>query len=265
VAQLNKYIKQYPEFEKSILPSLRRTIVKVNTIEPAMTDEQITRACTSNPKSLSCDQMMYAASLVKELKNKEMIYITAIETYPNCPEPYCNAGAVAIEKGNHKHAKHLLNQAIEIDDLLSEAYNNLGIIAIIENDYETASAMFKQAKDLGLNTSYNEGVVQINKGNYDKAIRLMTKDNPNCDYNVALAQTLDQRYTIAEETVKCLDENGKTLYLQAIIAARTKDVEKSLKHLAKAIKKDNKIKNIAKYDMEFASMQDTPEFVALVE
>jgi tetratricopeptide (TPR) repeat protein len=265
VAQLNKYIKQYPEFEKSILPSLRRTIVKVNTIEPAMTDEQITKACTSNPKSLSCDQMMYAASLVKELKNKEMIYITAIETYPNCPEPYCNAGAVAIEKGNHKHAKQLLNQAIEIDDLLSEAYNNLGIIAIIENDYETASAMFKQAKDMGLNTSYNEGVVQINKGNYDKAIRLMTKDNPNCDYNVALAQTLDQRYTIAEETVKCLDENGKTLYLQAIIAARTKDVEKSLKHLAKAIKKDNKIKNIAKYDMEFASMQDTPEFVALVE
>ena len=265
VAQLNKYIKQYPEFEKSILPSLRRTIVKVNTFEPSMTDEQITNACTSNPKSLSCDQMMYAASLVKELKNKEMIYITAIETYPNCPEPYCNAGAVAIEKGNHRHAKQLLNQAIEIDDLLSQAYNNLGIVAIIENDYETAAAMFKQAKELGLNTNYNDGVVEINKGNYDKAIRLMTKDNPNCDYNVALAQTLDKRYTIAEETVKCLDENGKTLYLQAIIAARTKDVEKSLKHLAKAIKKDNKIKNIAKNDMEFARLQDMPEFVALVE
>ena len=265
VAQLNKYIKQYPEFEKSILPSLRRTIVKVNTIEPSMTDEQITKACTSNPKSLSCDQMMYAASLVKELKNKEMIYITAIETYPNCPEPYCNAGAVAIEKGNHRHAKQLLNQAIEIDDLLSQAYNNLGVIAIIENDYETAAAMFKQAKELGLNTNYNDGVVEINKGNYDKAIRLMTKDNPNCDYNIALAQTLDKRYTIAEETVKCLDENGKTLYLQAIIAARTKDVEKSLKHLAKAIKKDNKIKNIAKHDMEFAYMQDTPEFIALIE
>ena len=265
VTQLNKYIKQYPEFEKSILPSLRRTIVKINTIEPTMTDEQITKVCTSNPKSLSCDQMMYAASLVKELKNKEMIYITAIETYPNCPEPYCNAGAVAIEKGNHKHAKQLLNQAIEIDDLLSEAYNNLGIIAIIENDYETASTMFKQAKELGLNTNYNDGVVQINKGNYDKAIRLMTKDNPNCDYNVALAQTLDKRYTIAEETIKCLEENGKTLYLQAIVAARTKDVEKSLKHLAKAIKKDSKIKNIAKHDLEFAYMQDTPEFIALVE
>lgn len=265
VVQLNKYIKQYPEFEKSILPSLRRTIVKVNTIEPTMTDEQITKACTSNPKSLSCNQMMYAASLVKELKNKEMIYITAIETYPNNAEPYCNAGAVAIEKGNHKHAKHLLNQAIEIDDLLSEAYNNLGIIAIIENDYESAASLFKQAKELGLNTNYNEGVVNIYKGNYDKAIKLMTKDNPNCDYNVALAQTLDKKYTIAEETVKCLEENGKTLYLQAVIAARTKDIEKSLKHLAKAIKKDNKIKNIAKNDMEFAKMHDMPEFVALIE
>ena len=125
--------------------------------------------------------------------------------------------------------------------------------------------MFKQAKELGLNTNYNEGVVNIYKGNYDKAIKLMTKDNPNCDYNVALAQTLDKKYTIAEETVKCLEENGKTLYLQAVIAARTKDIEKSLKHLAKAIKKDNKIKNIAKNDMEFANMHDMPEFVALIE
>ena len=265
VAQLNKYIKQHPEFEKSILPSLRRSIVKVNTIEPTMTDEQITKACMTNPKSLSCDQMMYAATIVKDLGNKEKIYITAIETYPNNAEPYCNAGVVAIKKGNIKHAKQLTKQAIEIDDLLAEAYNNLGIIAIFENDYETASKLFEQANDLGINTSYNEGVIQINKGNYDKAIKMMSKDNPNCDYNIALAQTLDKKYIIAEETVKCLEENGKTLYLQAVIAARTNDVEKSIKHLAKAIKKDSKMKKMAKNDMEFAYMQDYPEFVALVE
>ena len=265
VAQLNKYIKQYPELEKTILPSLRRSIVKVNTLEPMMSDEQITKMCTSNPKSLSCDQMMYAATIVKELNDKEKIYITAIETYPNNAEPYCNAGVIAIKKGNIRHAKQLTKQAIEINDLLAEAYNNLGIIAIIENDYMTAADLFEQAKDLGLNTSYNEGVVCINKGDYDKAIKLMTKDNPNCDYNVALAQTLDKRYIIAEETVKCLEENGKTLYLQAVIAARTNDIEKSLKHLAKAIKKDHKIKKMAKNDMEFAYMQDSPEFIALVE
>ena len=265
VAQLNKYIKQYPEFEKSILPSLRRSIVKVNTIEPSMSDEQITKMCTSNPKSLSCDQMMYAATLVKELNDKEKIYITAIETYPNNAEPYCNAGVVAIERGNIKHAKQLTKQAIEIDDLLAEAYNNLGIIAIFENDYETAAMLFDQANNLGLNTDYNKGVVHINKGDYKKAIKMMMKDNPDCDYNIALAQTLDKQYVIAEETVKCLEENGKTLYLQAVIAARTQDIDKSLKHLAKAIKKDSKIKKMAKHDMEFAYMQDSPEFVALVE
>ena len=265
VAQLNKYIKQYPEFENSILPSLRRTIVNVNTIEPSMTDEQITSACTNDPQSLTCNQMMYAATLVKELKNKEIIYLTAIETYPNHAEPYCNAGAIAIEKGNTKHAKQLLKQAVEIDDLLAEAYNNLGIVAIYENNYEAADAMFKKAKKLGINTDYNDGVVHIHKGNYDKAIKLMTKDNPNCDYNVALAQTLDKKYTIAEENVKCLEENGKTLYLHAIIASRTKDVEKSLKHLAKAIKKDSNIRNIAKYDMEFASLQNNPDFIALIQ
>lgn len=265
VAQLSKYIKQYPEFEKSILPSLRKTIVKVNTIEPKMTDEQITKACTQNPKSLTCDQMMYAATLVKDLNNKEKIYITAIETYPNHAEPYCNAGAVAIEKGHIKHAKQLTNQAIEIDDLLAEAYNNLGIIAIFENDYKSAEDMFKKARKMGLNTNYNDGVVQIHKGDYNKAIKMMTKDNANCDYNVALAQTLDKKYTIAEETVKCLEEDGKTLYLQAIIASRTNDVEKSLKHLNKAIKKDSKIKKMAKQDMEFAYLHDNPDFIALTE
>ena len=265
VAQLSKYIKQYPEFEKSILPSLRRSIVKVNTLEPTMSDDQITKMCTSNPKSLSCDQMMYAATLVKELNNKEKIYITAIETYPNCAEPYCNAGVIAIKKGNIKHAKQLCNHAIEIDDLLAEAYNNLGIIAIFENNYNTAEAMFEQAKNLGLNTNYNDGVVLIHKGHYDKAIKLMTKDNPNCDYNIALAQTLDKKYSLAEETIKCVEENGQTLYLQAIIASRNNDIEKSLKHLAKAIKKDSKIKKLAKYDMEFAYLQDNPEFIALTE
>ncbi len=265
VSQLSKYIKQYPELEKNILPSLRRCIINVNTIEPSMSDEQITKMCTGNPKALSCDQMMYAATLVKDLNHKEKIYITAIETYPNNAEPYCNAGVVAIKRGNIKHAKQLSHQAIEINDLLAEAYNNLGVIAIFENNYKTAADMFKQAKELGLNTDYNDGVVHINKGDYEKAIKLMTKDNPNCDYNVALAQTLDKKYVIAEETIKCLDENGQTLYLQAIIASRSNDVDKCLKHLSKAIKKDSKIKKIAKEDMEFAYLHDTPEFIALTE
>ena len=265
VAQLSKYIKQYPEFENSILPSLRRSIVHVNTIEPTMNDEQITKMCTSDPKSLSCNQMMYAATLVKDLNHKEKIYITAIETYPNCAEPYCNAGVVAIKKGNIKHAKQLTHQAIEIDDLLAEAYNNLGIIAIFENNYKTAADMFDQAKKLGLNTDYNYGVVFIHNGHYDKAIKLMSKDNPNCDYNIALAQTLDKKYTLAEETIKCLEENGQTLYLQAIIASRTNDIEKSIKHLSKAIRKDSKIKKIAKEDMEFAYLHDNPDFIALTE
>ena len=138
-------------------------------------------------------------------------------------------------------------------------------MAIFENNYKTAADMFEIAKELGLNTDYNDGVVHIHKGNYDKAVKLMTKGNPNCDYNVALAQTLDKKYTVAEETIKCLEENGQTLYLQAIIASRTNDMEKSLKHLSKAIRKDSKIKKMAKEDMEFAYLHDNPDFIALTE
>lgn len=265
IAQLDKYIKQYPELEKTILPSLRRSVISINTVEPKMTEQQITETCVKDPKSLNCNQMIYAATLVKEKKNKELIYVTAMETYPQCAEPFCNAGALAIENGKIKHAKKFLKRAIEIDDMLAEAYNNLGIVAIYENDYAEAEKLFSHAKKLGLNTNYNEGVIHINKGNYDKAVKLMTKDNPNCDYNIALAQTMDKKYTVAEETVSCLEENGKTLYLHAVIASRTNNIDKAIKHLAKAIKKDPKLKNKAKNDMEFAYLQDNSEFMALVK
>ena len=84
------------------------------------------------------------------------------------------------------------------------------------------------------------------------------------DYKVTPVRA---NHTLDENNACCyiIEENGKTLYLQAVIAARPNDVEKSLKHLAKAIKKDHKIKKMAKDDMEFAYIQDSPEFIALVE
>ncbi len=265
VAQLNKYIKQYPEMEKTILPSLRHVVINVNTIEPKMTSDQMVAKANDSPSELSCNQLIVAASMVKDLKHKEKIYVNAIQTYPDCCGPYCNAGAVAIEQGNTKHAKNMLQQALQINDLLAEAYNNLGIVAVMENNYDAAASYFNQAQSLGLNTDYNMGVVHIDKGNYGQAVQLMSKNNPNCDYNIALAQTLDKKYTLAEETATCLQENGQTLYLQAVIAARTKNVEKALKHLGKAIKSDSKMKEKARKDKEFAVMKNDPVFMALVQ
>lgn len=265
VAQLNKYIKQYPELEKTILPSLRHVVIDVNTVEPKMTSDQMVAKASDTPSDLTCNQLIVAASMVKDLKHKEKIYVNAVQTYPDCCGLYCNAGAVAIEQGNTKHAKKMLQQALQINDLLAEAYNNLGIVAVMENNYDAAASYFNQAQSLGLNTDYNMGVVHIDKGNYGQAVQLMSKNNPNCDYNIALAQTLDKKYTLAEETATCLQENGQTLYLQAVIAARTKNVEKALKHLGKAIKSDVKMKEKAKKDKEFAVMKNDPVFMALVQ
>ncbi len=241
VAQLNKYMKQYPEMKKVILPSLRHVVITVNAVEPTMSNEQMVNKASNTPSELTCDQLIVAATMVKDLKHKEKIYVNAIQTYPECCVPYCNAGALAIEQGNTKHAKNMLHQALKINDLLAEAYNNLGIVAVMENNYEAAADYFTQAKNLGLNTDYNMGVVHIDKGNYKHAVDLMSKNNPNCDYNIALAQTLDKKYTLAEETATCLQKNGQTLYLQAVIASRTKNVDKALKHLEKAIKTDGKM------------------------
>lgn len=97
-----------------------------------MTSDQMVAKASDTPSDLTCNQLIVAASMVKDLKHKEKIYVNAVQTYPDCCGLYCNAGAVAIEQGNTKHAKKMLQQALQINDLLAEAYNNLGIVAVME-------------------------------------------------------------------------------------------------------------------------------------
>ena len=90
-------------------------------------------------------------------------------------------------------------------------YNNLGISAINNNDYNAAERYFNEAQRLGYNENYNLGVINIIKGDYDKAVRLLTADNHASDYNIALAQTLDKEYSRAEETINQIEESGDVI------------------------------------------------------
>lgn len=144
-------------------------------------------------------------------------------------------------------------------------YNNLGISAINNNDYNAAERYFNEAQRLGYNENYNLGVINIIKGDYDKAVRLLTADNHASDYNIALAQTLDKEYSRAEETINQIEESGDVIYLKAIIAIRNDDDETALKMLKKAIAKDCDYKEKARNDMEFISLQTNEKFIVLLE
>ncbi|MGN0032819.1 MAG: TPR end-of-group domain-containing protein [Candidatus Limimorpha sp.] len=144
-------------------------------------------------------------------------------------------------------------------------YNDLGIQAVYNNNYSEAEKYFIEAQRLGCNEDYNLGVINIIKGDYDKAVKLLTSGDNRYDYNIALAQTLDKEYVLAEETIKHIEEDGNIIYLKAIIAIRKDDCDMAIKMLKKAIMHDNRFKDMAKRDMEFISLQMNPEFIALTE
>lgn len=87
----------------------------------------------------------------------------------------------------------------------------------------------------------NESVFNINAGNYDKAIELLTE--------------------LENRKYKDLHLN----YLFAISYLKKEDVENSLKHLKKCIKKDNFYKIMAYNEVDFTSLFDNKEFRSLVE
>lgn len=261
--EIRNMILIYPELEEEILPPLRRAVVNVNTFEPKHSEAELSELAISDPSSLSCEELLYAATLTEDLNAKATIYASAMKNYPECVNAFINAAQVQIELGNIKDAKTYLEKALKLNTKSAELYNNLGVIALIEKDYAKAESYFNQAKALGANVNYNTGILNITKGNYSAAVSQMT--GTTCTYNLALAQVLNQNYNVAEETLNCAEQTAEVLYLKAIIGARTNDASKVFANLGKAIEKNADYKAIAAADREFIKLFNAPEFQALVK
>ena len=84
---------------EEILPQLRysRITASVNVI--GKSDEEISKLANEAPDSLSVDELLYAATLVKTNKEKAAIYTKVIEIYPNDYRGYNNLGMVQYEEG----------------------------------------------------------------------------------------------------------------------------------------------------------------------
>ncbi len=261
--EIRNMILIYPELEKEILPPLRRAIINVNTFEPKKTDDEIGNLATTDPSKLSLNELLYAATLTNDLKTKQVIYKNAMDLHPKCFRAVLNASEVEINLGNAAEAKNLLNKAISMNDKSAAAYNNLAAVNIMERDFKAAEANLNKAKQLGANVDYNTGVLNIYKGDYSKAISLMSAEK--CDYNLGLAQLLNKEYDAARNTLNCAADNAKTSYLKAVLGARTGNNAEVYSNLMKAIKAHEGCKNTAKNDREFIKLFGEADFQAIVK
>lgn len=261
--EIRNMILIYPELEKEILPALRRAMISVNTFEPKKTDQDIATLSTTDPSKLSLNELLYAATLTDDLKTKQLVYANAMKLHPTCMRAVLNAAEIEIQLANIAEAKSLLEKGKKMSDKSALLYQKLGTVSIMERNFILAEENLNKAQQLGGNVDYSMGLVNIFKGDYSKAISLMK--NEKCDYNLGLAQLLNKDYSAAKATLDCAPETAQSLYLKAVIAARTNEKAAVYSNLMKSIKLNDKMKACAKGDREFVKLFNEVDFQNIVK
>lgn len=234
---------------EEILPQLRysRITASVNVI--GKSDEEISKLAQENPDSLSVDELLYAATLVKTNKEKADIYAKVVEIYPNDYRGYNNLGMVQYEEGDLAAAKANFDKAARIAPNTPEVAMNQGLIALSNSDYAAAEQAF--GKSAGVN-ELNEalGVFYMKKGDYNAAVKAFGDVKSN---NAALAQILVKDYSKAKATLAGVEApNANTYYLMAVLGARTNNEQMVVSNLKKSISMDSAKAQQAATDLEFA-------------
>lgn len=260
--EIKNMILIYPELE-NILSPLRRAEITVNCYEPKRTAEVIATLATTNPKELTIQELLYAATLTMDEKAQAAIYKTAASLYTSSWEALANNAYMEILNGNYTDALTYLGKANELAPNNATILNNMGVIHAKQGAWDKAKKCFTNAQNLGTNENYNLGVVAIQFGEYDKALKLF--GSRKCDVNVGLAQLMTANYEDAKANLSCAKETCKTNYLLAIVGARTANDADVFASLKKAFDINPKLKGKALNDREFVKYFENEKFLTLMK
>ena len=260
--EIRNMILIYPEIEKDLLPALRRSEITATLYEPRFSDAELLQFGASNPDKLKAEEFLYAATLTKDNNVKVTILENAVKKFPENWKINNNDAVAQIEKGNLTRASELLTKAQSLQPNNGMIENNIGVVAAKQKDPKKAEAQFKKAATLGENTNYNQGILMIPKGEYQKALTLL--GGAKCSHNLGLAQMVSGNNTAAEATLKCAPESPETFYLMAVVAARQNNSKSLYENLMKACQNAD-LKAQAKGDREFYNFANTPDFQNIVK
>lgn len=232
-----------------ILPQLRysRITAAINLI--GKSDEEISKLAASDPKALTIDELLYAATLVNSNAEKLAIYKKAVDIYPNDFRAYNNIGLINFEEGKLADAESWFNKAAKIAPNSPEVQMNLGLIDLTRDNLAGAEQAF--GKSAGVSElSEALGVLYMEKGEYAKAVNAFGDAKTN---NAALAQILNKDYNRAKSTLSAVaNPDATTYYLMAVIGARTNNEQMVNTNLKKAVQMNPELAKDAATDLEFA-------------
>ena len=249
--QIKNISSAFRELADGILPQLRRSRMIINYETVGRSDEQIQQQLKADPKQLSVEEMLYAATLVDNNNAKEDIYKATSEVYPNDARSYNNIASMEYAAGNLDAAQKYIEQAQKANGSLPEAAANLGLIALCKGDIQRAENYI--AKATGANGLAEVlGNLNLAKGNYAQAEQDFKDVYSN---SAALAQILNKNYASAAVTLKYVkNPDATTDYLKSILAARMGNTSEAAEALRAAIAKDSSYAKYAANDLELLNV-----------
>lgn len=256
--------KSWTELEKDVFPMIRRSVISVKYTLKGWTDAELISAASSNPASLTIEELLFTASrLTMDNNEKTRIYQAAASTYPSDYRGHNNLGAMKYLDKKLSEAKVSLEKANNLMDN-SMSKNNLAGVAMSNGDRELAKKLLAQIKDKTTELAYNMAIISVLDGNYSAAI---TGFGTTATYNKALAQILANKLDEASKTISASadKESADGHYLKAIIAARSNaGADAVVSCLKAAFAKNAGLKAKAARDREFIKLMSDAAFTAAV-
>ena len=239
----------YKTLADEILPQLRRARLTANYDIIGRSDEEIVEAFDSNPKVLSVEELLYAATLTNDNARKQAIFNKTTQLYPNDYRAYNNLGELAFAAGDAVKAESYFKQALSKNANAAEANANLGLCELLKNNVPAAETYLSKATGAD---AANEalGNLYIKQGQYQRAVNAFGNAKTN---SAAQAQILAKDYNKAKATLQAVEnKDAMTDYLMAIVGARTNNESLVSSSLKSAIAKDASLAKTAANDREFA-------------
>ena len=251
----------YKTLADEILPQLRRSRLTLNYEIIGKSDDEIASLAASNPKELTLEELLYAATLTNDNGKKEVIYTKATELFPNDYRAFNNLGKLAYQAGNIDKAESYLKKAANIQ-AAPEVNMNLGLVALAKGDKNAAEEYLGKAagaKELGETL----GNLYIAQGQYERAVNSFGDAKTN---SAALAQILAKDYNKAKNTLANIEKpDAYTDYLMAVLGARTNNQSMLTSSLKNAVAKDSSLAKKAATDLEFAKYFTNSDFMNIIK
>ena len=240
----------FEQLADQILPQLRYSRITASIDVIGKSDAEIKNLFASNPKALSVDEILYAATLTDDNNQRLQIYNQAVEQYPEDYRTWNDLGMAQYIDGDYSAAKASFKKASQVNSKAAEPQMNLGLIELLDKNYDKANQLFGAAAGVGgLNEAL--GVYALKMGDASSAVRAFGDSKSN---NAALAQILTKDYNKAKSTLAGINApDATTYYLMAILGARTNNEKMVTTNLRQAIRLDKSLASRAASDLEFAN------------